>query len=321
MKKHANIPIFVPHVGCPNDCVFCNQRTISGKTEFKIESVRSEIDAALKTLDGFDGEKQIAFFGGSFTGIERSLMIELLEIAHEYIKKGEVTSIRLSTRPDYIDGEILDILEMYSVTDIELGIQSMNDKVLLLNKRGHTADTSRKAMSLIKQRGFRLTGQMMTGMYGSTEEDEIFTAKEIVKFGADSARIYPTVTFRDTELETLFLKGLYTPPDLDSTVRRGAEVYRIFENAGVRVIRIGLQSSEGLHSDKVVAGEYRDALGEMILSRVRLEELREYFKGSDSDTFFAPKNLISQYIGQKRANVILLEKELGRKINIKEKNR
>ena len=318
MKKHANIPIFVPHIGCPNDCVFCNQRTISGKTEFKIESVKSEIDSALKTLTGFDGEKQIAFFGGSFTGIERSLMLELLEIAHSYIEKGEVTSIRLSTRPDYINEEILGILKSYSVSDIELGIQSMNDKVLTLNKRGHTADTSRKAMSLIKEKGFRLTGQMMTGMYSSTEEDEVFTAKEIVRFKADSARIYPTVTFSDTELAQLFENGLYIPPDLDSTIKRGAEVYRIFERAGVRVIRIGLQSSEGLHSDKVLAGDYKDALGEMILSRVRLEELREYFKESESDTFFAPKNLISQYIGQKRANVNLLEKELGRKINIKE---
>lgn len=318
MKKHANIPIFVPHKGCPNDCVFCNQRTISGKTEFKIESVKSEIDSALKTLDGFEGEKQIAFFGGSFTGIERSLMIDLLEIAYSYIKKGEITSIRLSTRPDYINDEILDILKSYSVKDIELGIQSMNDKVLLLNKRGHTADTSRKAMALIKEKGFCLTGQMMTGMYGATEEDEIFTAKEIVRCGADCARIYPTVTFSDTELANLFKNGVYIPPDIDSTIKRGAEVYRIFEKAGVRVIRIGLQSSEGLHSEKVLAGDYKDALGEMILSRVRLEELREYFRDSQSDTFFAPKNLISQYIGQKRENVILLEKELGRKISIKE---
>lgn len=321
MKKHANIPIFVPHEGCPNDCVFCNQRTISGKSKFDIGSVRSEIESALATLDGFDGEKQIAFFGGSFTGIERSLMLDLLEIAYEYIRKEEINSVRLSTRPDYINDEILDILEKYSVVDIELGIQSMNDRVLTLNKRGHTADTSRKAMSLIKRRGFRLTGQMMTGMYGATEDDEVFTANEIVKFGADAARIYPTVTFRDTALETLFSKGLYIPPDLDATVRRGAEVYRIFEKAGVRVIRIGLQSSEGLHSENVIAGEYRDALGEMILSRVRLEEMREFFKNSERDTFFAPKNLISQYIGQKRGNIELLEKEFGRTIRIKEKNR
>lgn len=304
-------------MGCPNDCVFCNQRTISGKSEFDESLVKSEIDTALETLDGFEGEVQIAFFGGSFTGIERSLMIRLLNIAKGYIEKGNISSIRLSTRPDYIDDEILSILKEKGVKNIELGIQSMNDQVLTLNKRGHNSDASRTAMRKIVEWGFSLTGQMMTGMYGATPDDEIFTTEEIVRCGAESARIYPTVTFRDTALEKLYLEGKYTPPDLEETVERGASVYRVFEKNGVNVIRIGLQSSEGLHSDKVVAGEYRDALGEMILSRVRLFEMREFFKNNDTDTFFAPPTLLSQYIGQKRENVKRLEKEFNKRIKIK----
>lgn len=319
LKKHANIPIFVPHVGCPNDCVFCNQRTISGKSEFDPNNVDKEIENTLKTLEGFEGEVQIAFFGGSFTGIERGLMTELLKKAKRYIDEGKVSSLRLSTRPDYIDEEILDILAHYSVTDIELGIQSMNDKVLALNKRGHSAEASRRAMTLIKERGFKLTGQMMTGMYGATPDDEVLCAKEIVRCGADSARIYPTVTFRDTALEKLFIKGEYTPPNLDETIERGARVYKVFEDAGVKVIRIGLQSTEGLRSDNVIAGDYKDALGEMILSRVRLNEMRAFFKNSDTDTIFVPSNLVSQYVGQRRENLALLEKEFNRKLKVKGK--
>lgn len=316
MKRHANIPIFVPHIGCPNDCVFCNQRTISGKSEFRIETVEKEIEEALKTISS--RVPQIAFFGGSFTGIERGLMIRLLEIANRYIDEGRVDSVRLSTRPDYIDREILDILEKYRVKNIELGIQSMNDRVLSLNKRGHTADRSRAAMEMIAERGFELTGQMMTGMYGASAEDELLTAEEISR-RATSSRIYPTVTFVGTELANLWQNGDYKPLSLAETVERGAEVYKIFEKHGVEVIRIGLQSTEGLHTDQVLAGEYHDAIGEMILSRVRLDELRAMTPDVvDGVAFYSvPNKLISQYIGQKKANVLILSEELGMKVRIR----
>lgn len=317
MKRHANIPIFVPHQGCPNDCVFCNQRTISGKSEFRLEAVEKEIEEALKTLSS--RVPQIAFFGGSFTGIERGLMIQLLEIANRYIREGKADSVRLSTRPDYISEEVLDILEKYNVKSIELGIQSMNDRVLLLNRRGHTADTSRRAMELICSRGFELTGQMMTGMYGASSEDEEYTAREICKW-ATSARIYPTVTFKGTALASLWESGEYLPLTMEETVERGAAVYKIFAENGVDVIRIGLQSTEGLHTDEVLAGEYHDAIGEMILSRVRLDELREMARTAPAEdgvlTLFVPRRILSQYLGQKRCNVAILEGELGVKIKI-----
>ncbi len=317
MKKHANIPIFVPHIGCPNDCVFCNQRTISGKTEFNITTVKSEIEEALKTISS--SVPQIAFFGGSFTGIERGLMTELLEIANGYIKRGLVDSVRLSTRPDYINAEILYILGSYNVKNIELGIQSMNDRVLTLNRRGHTAEQSRLAMKMIVEHGFELTGQMMTGMYGAAPEDEISTAEEISRY-ASSARLYPTVTFKGTALAELYTDGKYTPPTLEETIERGAAVTKVFNSHNIELIRIGLQSTEGLHSSEVLAGEYHDAIGELILARVRLDELRLAAKSALPNggiyTFTVPKNLLSQYIGQKRSNILTLESELSARVKI-----
>jgi len=314
MKRHANIPIFVPHIGCPNDCVFCNQRTISGRTSFDVDGVEEEIEKALGTISSF--VPQVAFFGGSFTGIERSLMIKLLETANKFIKEGRVSSIRLSTRPDYIDEEILSILKFYKVANIELGIQSTNDEVLTLNKRGHDAKTSLYAMDLIVKEGFELTGQMMTGMFGGNEENERQTALDIISHGATSARVYPTVVFSSTALGDLYLSGKYQPPTLDETVERGAKVVGLFLKNNVDVIRIGLQSGEGLHSDDVIAGDYHDAIGELILSRLRLDEMREKLRKMDlkkGEKVFleVPEKLLSQYLGQKKVNLKKLSDEFS----------
>lgn len=198
MSRHVNIPIFIPHLGCPNTCVFCNQRTISGRLSFDISTVRTEIERALSTVGDGD-EAEIAFFGGSFTGIDRGLMIELLELAHEYVSAGRVRSIRCSTRPDYIDGEILDILGRYGVVVIELGLQSADEQVLMRTKRGHGFDAEERACRLIVERGFELVGQMMIGLPGSTAESELATADFIIRSGASGARVYPTVVFPDTK--------------------------------------------------------------------------------------------------------------------------
>ncbi len=306
----------MPHIGCPNDCLFCNQHTISGTGEFRVETVRAQIESALATNP--PRPCQIAFFGGSFTGIDRSLMTKLLEIAGEYIKTGEVDSVRISTRPDYINEEILDILKEYKVKNIELGIQSTSDRVLTLNRRGHTSRDSKSAMRLVVQSGFSLTGQMMTGMYGATPEDEVETARAICECGATSARIYPTVTFKKTGLAELFLSGEYTPPTLDESVERASRVYEEFERHGVDVIRIGLQSAEGLHSDEVLSGEYHDAMGELVLSRVLLSKMREQAREMTGDEliFEVPRHMLSQYIGQKRCNILALEKEFNKKVRI-----
>ena len=248
MKKHVNIPIFIPHLGCPNQCVFCNQRTISGVSDFDITSVKAEIDSALATIDQ-SCEVEIAFFGGSFTGIDRQLMESLLQLAYDYIRCGRVKSIRCSTRPDYISDEILDLLCKYGVKTIELGLQSASDHVLEVCKRGHTFNDEVNACKLIVERGFTLVGQMMIGLPGSTPEDEIKTARFIIDSGASSARIYPTVVFRDTELCQMSEYGNYIPITLSEATERSAIILEMLLDSGVDVIRIGLCASENLVDD------------------------------------------------------------------------
>ena len=241
-KRHVNIPIFIPHLGCPNDCVFCNQRTISGHGDFNIDTVKDEIEEALSTISA-DTEREIAFFGGSFTGIDRKLMIKLLDLAQEYVDKGEVSEIRLSTRPDYINEEILDILSKYSVKTIELGLQSLNDKVLLASKRGHNTEVALSACKHIKERGFSLIGQMMIGLPSATCEDEVKTAELICDVGADGARVYPTVVFAQTELAYMTERGDYKPLELDDAVERTKNVLSVFDKRKIPCIRVGLCAS------------------------------------------------------------------------------
>ncbi len=262
MKKHANIPVFIPHFGCPNDCVFCNQRKISGVSCYDAEAVKNTIDSALRTDRLGGGDTQIAFFGGSFTGIPRGEMMYLLELAKGYIDRGEVSSVRLSTRPDYIDAEILDILERYGVRTVELGIQSASDEVLSLCRRGHTRADSERAMREVAARGFELVGQMMTGLPGSTAETELETAKLIADCGASAARIYPTVVFTDTALYSMAVSGEYTPLTADEHVKRAASVLEYFLSRGVGVIRIGLQAGEALINRDGVYGCYDESVGE-----------------------------------------------------------
>lgn len=282
--RHANIPIFIPHLGCPNQCVFCNQRFISGVEQFCLSDVERQIETALSTIDG-ECDTEIAFFGGSFTGIDRELMISLLKIANKYLVGGFISGIRCSTRPDYIDDEILSILKEYGVKTIELGLQSMEDRVLRLSKRGHTKEDARKACKLIIDEGFLLVGQMMIGLPGSTIEDEINTAEEIVQMGAHGARIYPTVVFRDTELADMLNSGEYQALLLDDAISRSAKVYEIFLKAGIEVIRIGLCASENLSSDKTyVCGPNHEALGELVES--------EYFYN------LIKKSLSDNYLGK-----------------------
>ncbi len=266
MKKHANIPIFIPHEGCPNACVFCNQHTITSSSDGADRDIRSEIDAALATFSGRPEDVQIAFFGGSFTGIDRDVMTRLLDDAYGYVRDGKVDSIRLSTRPDYISDDILDILKNHGVKSIELGIQSMSDKVLTASGRGHTARCTKEACKRIVQYGFELVGQMMLGLPESSLEDELDTARGICDMGACGTRIYPTVVFENTALCQKAKDGAYTPLTVEEAVRRGAAVYGEFVKRGVSVLRIGLQDTDALHGSAVYAGANHSALGECIVS-------------------------------------------------------
>lgn len=265
MKKHANIPVFIPHEGCPNACVFCNQCVITGEHEKADRDIRPEIDAALESVSLPASDIQIAFFGGSFTGIDRSLMVRLLDDAYAYVRAGKVDSIRLSTRPDYISAEILDILKSHGVKSVELGIQSMDEKVLALAKRGHTVSDSTRACALIKAYGFELVGQMMLGLPGSTGKSEAATAKALAALHCDAARIYPTVVFENTELCRMTKDGAYLPLTVEEAVTRGAAVLEALIEGGVKPIRIGLQATEALSvGSEVYAGANHSALGEKI---------------------------------------------------------
>ena len=306
MKSHVNIPVFIPHLGCPNQCVFCNQRAISGVSEFKAESVREIIDSALSTISD-EQEAEIAFFGGSFTGIERSLMLSLLDIAKEYIDRKKVSSIRLSTRPDYIDSEIINILKTYGVKTVELGLQSSSPDVLAFSKRGHGFHEEENACRMIVDSGIELVGQMMIGLPGSTLEKELETADFIIKNGAVGARIYPTVVFYETELCDMAKSGAYEPLSLQDAVLRCAAVFEKFYDAGVNVIRIGLHSSENLTSkDSCYAGPNHPALGELVINeffyRKLLKELRKINAQNKKIEIFVAKGALSKAVGQKQIN-------------------
>ncbi len=311
MSRHINIPVFIPHEGCPNNCVFCNQHTITGVGDKADRDISKEIDIALSTYEGTAENAEIAFFGGSFTGIDRALMVKLLDTAYGYVKSGRVSAIRLSTRPDYIDRDILDILAARGVTDIELGLQSMRKSVLDASKRGHTAEDAERACALIKEYGFNLTGQMMLGLPCSDLEDELYTARKITQMKCDCARIYPTVVFEETELCQMARSGIYTPLTVDEAVARGAEVYAELVNSGVKILRIGLQSTEALTSgENVYGGANHSALGELIVGEYYYKLIQKDFDsicktvsiGGDTLVIHCAEGEQSKVAGQKKKN-------------------
>ncbi len=246
MKKHRNIPFFVPFAGCPNRCTFCQQEKITGtNADAFAESEAACFDRMMQSCEGIsDTENQIAFFGGSFTALPRKRMCALLERASYWIERGLAVSVRISTRPDCIDREVLSILKAYRVTDVELGVQSTDDAVLLACRRGHTAEDSRRAAALLREEGFRFTGQMMIGLPRSRPETEYRTAKELCAMGAVEARIYPTVVFAGTELYEQTLAGAYHPLTDTEAAERIAPCLDVFSKNGVKLLKIGLQSSE-----------------------------------------------------------------------------
>ncbi len=296
-------------------CVFCNQRSISGKQSFCRENVVREIEEALATIPT-DFEVEIAYFGGSFTGIDRELMIYLLDVAKDYVDNpregcASVSGIRMSTRPDYINGEIMEILSRYPVKTVELGLQSMDDGVLQLSKRGHDSIQAENACKMIKNAGYELIGQMMIGLPGSDLEKELMTAQKICEMGADGARIYPTVTFYDTELAKMAESGKYKMLDLDDAIYRSKEVLKIFNSRGVECIRIGLCASDNLGNlEKVKGGANHPALGELVMGELYYDELREKIIELDLNTSVEGKSVLAEVpcgtlscvIGQKSKN-------------------
>lgn len=272
MKKQYIIPIFVPHLGCPNDCIFCNQKSISGqKKNITKEEAKEIIEDYLKSIKQEEAQIEIAFFGGSFTAIEPEKQEELLQVAYDYVKEGKVESIRVSTRPDCIDKEILKRLKKYKVKTIELGVQSANDYILKRANRGHSFEQVEKASKMIRWNGFKLGHQMMVGLPESTRIDEINTAKALIKLKPKMVRIYPVLVVKNTKLEKEWEKGEYEPLPLVQAVEVCKELVRMFADKKIEIIRIGLQNTEEITDPKnpnseVVAGPYHPAFRQLVES-------------------------------------------------------
>lgn len=317
MSKKANLAIFVPHEGCPNKCTFCNQNRISGTQKIPTPDEVREI--CEQYLPRNAGNTEIAFFGGSFTDINRKLMLSLLDAAFPFVELGRAAGIRISTRPDAIDSGILKILSTRGVTAIELGAQSMDDSVLAANRRGHTAAQVREASAQINSAGFSLGLQMMTGMYGELdpEKNAESTAKEIIMLAPDTVRIYPAIVVENTELCDLFCSGQYKPLELERAVDISAGLISLFEGAGINVIRVGLHA-DGSISGGVIAGPYHPAFGEMCRSRIMRETLLGFIaregKPKKLTAKVNPKD-ISRAVGYKKENIEYF-KNAGTELNI-----
>ena len=311
MKKHKIVPIFIPHEGCPNQCVFCNQRAISGHGDFDINAVRGEIEAGIASIDP-SCVIEIAYFGGSFTGIQREKMTALLQLAQEYVDSGRVCSIRFSTRPDYINHEIIGVLSKYTIRTIELGMQSFDGEVLVKSKRGHSRDDIVNAIGLLRENGYDVVGQMMLGLPSSSRDKEIQTATEIAQLGCSGTRIYPVLVFKDTELKDMCTCGEYTPITLEEAIETTKEIVRILRQRKVDIIKLGLHASEDFYfNDILYAGPYHEAFGELVEGELIYDKLCKIIeKSGKKDIVVRTKpSDVSKTIGHGKYNKVrLMEK-------------
>ncbi len=310
-----NIPIFIPHEGCPNDCIFCNQRKISGCLAAPAEDeMRSIIQTHLSAVNHRDCE--IAFFGGSFTGLPFSEQEKYLQIAEEFVKSGQVQGIRLSTRPDYINDEVLQLLGKHSVKIIELGIQSLDEEVLRQSRRFYSIETALKACSLVKQYGISLGVQTMLGLPGDTLEKSLYTAKTLILQKPDMVRLYPTLVIQDTDLETEYKNGQYKPLTVNDAVLWCSEIIPLYEAAGIRVLRIGLHHSENIQNGaEVIAGPAHPAFGELVYSEIwkrRIsEKLDQNAAVGKTLIIHVSASEVSKVVGQHHQNLDYLKKVYG----------
>ena len=313
--KERIIPVFIPHEGCPHQCAFCNQHPIAGSEKAPTpDEVERSVEEGLSKAGG---RAEVAFYGGSFTAIPRETMNAYLEAVDRFLVSGAISGVRVSTRPDAIDREILSLLKAHGVNLVELGAQSMDEEVLRAAARGHTSDDVRRASHLIKESGLSLGLQMMTGLPLDTDEKDMKTAEEFIRLSPKVVRIYPTLVLPGTALSYLYHEGKYTPQALDPAVKLTATLYERFTKAGIRVIRMGVNESETL-SKGVEAGPYHPAFGEMVFSELYKRKAEEALSGQS----YAGKELIlrvpagdeSKMAGQKRMNLEYLKRLTGAEI-------
>ena len=321
----CNISFFIPHMGCPHKCSFCNQTSITGQSDIPhTEDIQKTLSKAMTDISVSDrAETEIAFFGGSFTAINREYMYELLSSAQPFIGKGKFGGIRISTRPDYIDRDILTLLKDNHVTTIELGCQSMSDTVLTANERGHSRQDVINSVRLIKEYGFRLGLQMMVGLYKSTPEIDLYTAQEIVKLSPDEARIYPVVITEHTRLGDMFKSGEYVPFSFECAVELSARILSLFEKNGITVIKLGLHASEVVEKD-CIGGFYHPAFRELCESELYKNEILKLLececRKAEKAIVSVRPELVSKIIGQKKSNIEFF-KSIGIEIKVIQDNK
>ncbi|WP_408954585.1 elongator complex protein 3 [Natroniella sp. ANB-PHB2] len=312
-KQNYIIPIFVPHLGCPHDCVFCNQEEITGiKNQINLEQINNQIDDYLSTIPPEANRIEVAFYGGSFTGISQQLQQELLDLANERLESGKINGIRLSTRPDYIDSKSLDFLQENNVTVIELGVQSLDNEVLAAAGRGHSKEDTLQAVALIKEYNFQIGLQIMPGLPSSSQESDLATGKGVIDLQPEFVRIYPTLVIKNTELAKSHQKCIYTPLSLEEGVEITAKLLNLFREAGIDVIRIGLQPSASVNQKQILAGPFHPAFRQLVESKLLLtkieKRLKESLVGNKVKITVNPKDL-SNLKGQKNKNFVYLKKE------------
>lgn len=323
MKKRI-IPIFVPHRGCPHDCIFCNQKKITGvSTDITSENVRNIIEEYLTTIDK-DASIEIAFFGGSFTAIDMDIQRGLLSVAKEYVDKNIVDDIRMSTRPDCINDEILTMLKEYKVSIIELGVQSLDEKVLIDSVRGHSDEDVFKSSKLIKEYGIKLGLQMMVGLPSDTEEKCIKTANKFIELKPDCVRVYPTLVVKETGLEKLLNEGKYNSFTLEKSIDIVKKVLVLFYINNINVIRVGLQATEDIAIGKeVLAGPYHPAYRELVESKMYgdyIEYLIEKYGAKKDVVVLVNKKNVSRILGNKKSNVKKIKEKYNILLKTKEDN-
>ena len=261
--KKLIVPIFIPQYGCQHNCVFCNQEKITSKTVQPTPGdINKTVYSHLSTWKG-RGEKEIAFYGGTFTSIDIAIQEELLSCAYSFIRKGLINTVRVSTRPDAIDNKRLNILKRYGVSTVELGVQSMDDNVLRMSGRGHSSGDVMNSVRLLKQNGFKTGIQVMPGLPGDTTDTILYTAHKVISLTPDFIRIYPTIIIKDTPLEKMYLQGLYKPWSLEDMVTVCRDIMRLFERFGIAVIRVGLQPTAGLMKN-IVAGPFHPSFRQLL---------------------------------------------------------
>lgn len=314
--KHYNIPVFISHFGCPNSCVFCNQKKINGReTDVTMEDLKNIIEMYLETLPK-NSKKEVAFFGGTFTGISMKLQEEYLKTTYEYIKRGDISGIRLSTRPDCINDEIVAQLKKYGVTSVELGVQSLDEDVLLATERYYPVNVVEQACKIIKKYGIGLGIQLMIGLPKSTDENDYETAVKALSMKPDMMRIYPTLVIKNTKMEKMFLAGEYAPLTLEEAIKRTRKIYALLESNNINIIRVGLQPSEDLREEGVVlGGPFHPAFRELVETEIYYSFLKGIQEKERKLEILANERDISKIVGIKKANKVRLKEYFDIKID------